>query len=462
MKITINLKKASNIDYYGTELKNLDMEEYINGCVAQEVGNSNIEVCKAQAIAARTNAYYYAIRNKNISDQSSSFQAFNASRIANSTYSNAQQASIETAGLILAYNNKPIYPASFSASNGGHVSSSKERWGSDRAWLQSFDDPYDEGKKVGHGVGMSQRGAKKMASLGFNYKDILSFYYPNTTIIKVYGEEDNKVMKAQQVIDYCESRIGCGYVYGASGQIATQSFIEKQKAQYDSINLSVVSKWIGKQVYDCAGFTRMAMQHVDIKIVSGASSQWKKTKWAEKGTIDTIPKNKVCLVYRATSPTVMQHTGVYCGNGYVIDARGSSSGVIKSKLESYKWTHWGIPDGLYDNEDITENAEVINVLYKATVTASSGSTVNLRSEPSSGSERIAKIALDQEVEVLEETNTAWAKIMWNNKIGYMMKIYLKTDAKMKEEENWYVRIKCGSKTEAESLAKLLNSATISN
>jgi len=41
---------------------------------------------------------------------------------------------------------------------------------------------------------MSQRGAKKMASLGFNYKEILAFYYPNTTIIRVYGEEEEKKM----------------------------------------------------------------------------------------------------------------------------------------------------------------------------------------------------------------------------------------------------------------------------
>lgn len=34
----------------------------------------------------------------------------------------------------------------------------------------------------GHGVGMSQLGAKKMAELGKTYKEIMSFYYPGTTI----------------------------------------------------------------------------------------------------------------------------------------------------------------------------------------------------------------------------------------------------------------------------------------
>lgn len=36
----------------------------------------------------------------------------------------------------------------------------------------------------GHGVGMSQYGANGMANAGYNYKDILSHYYPGTTLTK--------------------------------------------------------------------------------------------------------------------------------------------------------------------------------------------------------------------------------------------------------------------------------------
>ena len=36
----------------------------------------------------------------------------------------------------------------------------------------------------GHGVGLSQYGAKKMAELGHNYKEIIEFYYPATKIIQ--------------------------------------------------------------------------------------------------------------------------------------------------------------------------------------------------------------------------------------------------------------------------------------
>ncbi|MFC2089189.1 SpoIID/LytB domain-containing protein [Bacteroidota bacterium] len=49
--------------------------------------------------------------------------------------------------------------------------------------------PDDEGRVViwgkgyGHGVGMSQEGARRMAEKGFNYKDIIKFYYFNVRIM---------------------------------------------------------------------------------------------------------------------------------------------------------------------------------------------------------------------------------------------------------------------------------------
>ncbi|MDD5085707.1 MAG: amidase, partial [Candidatus Omnitrophica bacterium] len=37
----------------------------------------------------------------------------------------------------------------------------------------------------GHGVGMCQWGAKALAEKGWNYKDILEYYYPGSTIVKM-------------------------------------------------------------------------------------------------------------------------------------------------------------------------------------------------------------------------------------------------------------------------------------
>ena len=43
-----------------------------------------------------------------------------------------------------------------------------------------------KGGGFGHGVGMSQNGAKNMALSGMDYQNILSFFYEGTTIGAVY------------------------------------------------------------------------------------------------------------------------------------------------------------------------------------------------------------------------------------------------------------------------------------
>ena len=42
-----------------------------------------------------------------------------------------------------------------------------------------------EGRGYGHGIGMSQEGAHRMAMLGFTFEEILEFYYPHTLIVPV-------------------------------------------------------------------------------------------------------------------------------------------------------------------------------------------------------------------------------------------------------------------------------------
>lgn len=43
-----------------------------------------------------------------------------------------------------------------------------------------------EGRGYGHGVGLCQWGAKGMALAGINYRDILSFYYPDAEVVRLY------------------------------------------------------------------------------------------------------------------------------------------------------------------------------------------------------------------------------------------------------------------------------------
>lgn len=51
---------------------------------------------------------------------------------------------------------------------------------------QKNDELFFEGFGWGHGVGLSQEGAKKMAEIGKNYQDILNFYYRGVKLEKIY------------------------------------------------------------------------------------------------------------------------------------------------------------------------------------------------------------------------------------------------------------------------------------
>lgn len=182
MNITIKLYNDKNIKFYNSNEITIDLEEYLIGCVAAEIGNAPLEACKAQAVASRTFALN-AIKSKGyITDKSSSDQAFRSERLTG--YPNVIQAIKNTEGEVLYYNGK-LAKAYYSSSNGGYMISAKTRWGGDLPYSVSGVDKYDDGKGNGHGVQLSQVGAKNRAKAGFGYKQILSFYYPGTDIHKI-------------------------------------------------------------------------------------------------------------------------------------------------------------------------------------------------------------------------------------------------------------------------------------
>lgn len=175
--------------------------------------------------------------------------------------------------------------------------------------------------------------------------------------------------KADDARAWAEQRIGCPYIYGATGKPCTVSYREARAAQYPeyadkirkncprlSKNVPTCAdcKWcdpetgVGKLAYDCAQLVRWCMHSIGIEMVSGANSQWLKTDWAQTGTIDTLPGDKLCLVYREDADGRKHHTGIYCGNGKIIHAKGHDYGVVEQDLGVPRFTHWAIPRGLYE------------------------------------------------------------------------------------------------------------------
>ena len=197
MKIRVKITTNENMKYFNCPkdtIQEIEFEDYITCVVAGEMGNAPEEALKAQAIASRSYACAQnVLSGKVISDNASKAQAFRAPRI---VYKNCRAAVEATKGQVLMYGGK--YAATyFCHSNGGRTYSSEEVWGGKRNYLIARKDPWTTETKNGHGVGMSQVGAIAAAKQGIGFRDILSFYYPYTTLKEIeMTQEDEDYVRA--------------------------------------------------------------------------------------------------------------------------------------------------------------------------------------------------------------------------------------------------------------------------
>lgn len=434
MNIKVKITRQTNATYYGKQVGDeieITLHDYLCGVVASEVGNSNIEVCKAQAIAARTFAYPYWNGGKAISDSSSTAQAFRAERITPTAYKNAQDGVTATEGMVLEYNGTIINSCPYSASNGGRIVSSQERWGGVRAWLVSKDDPWDlaatKGVKTGHGVGMSQRGAQYAASIGKTYTEILSFYYPGTNIKNTTkGDEptmaNNTIVNATDLIDKAKYALNnhWGYIWGAHGEMWTQA---KQNAATRDNTKKYGARWIGHNVTDCSGLFYWAYKELGGYIYHGSNTMYK-SYCTEHGTLvngcrsDGKDLKPGCAVFMWNTSNGWHHVGMYIGNGRVIEARGTIAGVIESSVS--EWSHWG--ELKNTNYNVAEEPDTTVYPHLGVVTTVSGN-LNLRKEANSSSAILLRIPRNETI-TLNGKFGSFYSTTYNGKSGYVHKDYI--------------------------------------
>ena len=179
-----------------------------------------------------------------------------------------------------------------------------------------------------------------------------------------------------KIIDFALAQVGAAYVYGATGKPCTPALRRAQMGQYPDFAPQITRycpvlsgtqstcagcKYNGRLAFDCAQLTRRAAEAAGLSLPSGAKSQFFKGDWEAGGPIHELPLDHVAYLYRRSGNEV-PHTGVYTGDGYVVDARGHASGVVRSLLHSYKWTDYKIlrKQGA-TNIKVPDNKEVVTV-----------------------------------------------------------------------------------------------------
>ena len=244
-------------------------------------------------------------------------------------------------------------------------------------------------------------------------------------------------------VNLANACIGWPYVFGGRGEYCTASnrrsrvnaTVQTQPAESVEIqrkcqilNGSATGctgcKWYpggSTLFYDCRGFTYwILLKAAGITISgAGATTQYNtNANWAEKGTIDKMPKDKVCCVFRYDSKTgKYEHTLLYDGKGNYIHCSGEVKKVATSK---YKATHYAIPKGLY-NADTPVTPVPAPAKGYAVVT---GKQVALRRGPTTDAGVITRIATGKTVKV-ETPPEDWQYVSYEGKKGYMMRKYIK-------------------------------------
>jgi len=149
-----------------------------------------------------------------------------------------------------------------------------------------------------------------------------------------------------------------GYIWGTAGVKWTEARQHQLEQTTDPVreqSRKYGMKWIGHTVADCSGLFRWAFRQLGGDIAHGSNSIYdrycsshgslKKGKTSggqelEQGT----------AVFTGTSAD-RKHIGLYVGNGKVIEAKNTQSGVIESSVYDERWTWWGkLKDVEYEEE----------------------------------------------------------------------------------------------------------------
>ncbi len=122
-------------------INNVNMEEYLLGVVPSENPASwPIETLKAQAIAARTYAYYQLLHRKNWSYDLVDYAGDQAYGGVAKEHTRSNKAVRETAGVVLMYGDKPIL-AQYSANSGGYTADANAVFKVPKPYLSARRDP---------------------------------------------------------------------------------------------------------------------------------------------------------------------------------------------------------------------------------------------------------------------------------------------------------------------------------
>ncbi len=193
---------------------------------------------------------------------------------------------------------------------------------------------------------------------------------------------------------------------------------------------------------DCSGLFVKAFRDQGASIYHGSNTIYRKY-CSEKGELTSV--SQLCpgmAVFKWNSNTPskfndglgdFQHIGLVTGtNPLRIVHASSAAGCVTADTKLGKWAYWGWLKDVEKDADIpssdasttTEGDDgTVSTPKTATVTAPTGSTVNMRAKPKAGAALVERVPIDSKVILLSEGDV-WSKIKYGQWTGYMMSTFL--------------------------------------
>jgi len=249
---------------------------------------------------------------------------------------------------------------------------------------------------------------------------------------------------ADTMTAFCVDQLGCRYVFGSLGQSCILAYLQSIRPSTLAAHPTIIGgcqrlngtgalscdgcRYNGRRCWDCRGLVRLAVNAAGLPMRgSGATDQWgTATNWDLQGDIADIPMRLACIVYRRQKRTGrMEHTAVYLGDGTTIEA---GAGVIRRALAAGKWTHYGIPKGMYKWAEVYHVDEPIKIIGTAIIQTDGDAGLSLWAAPDK-TDAVIKVRKGYTVDVYNRQVTApngavFVWCMYNGKHGYADSKYL--------------------------------------
>lgn len=213
-----------------------------------------------------------------------------------------------------------------------------------------------------------------------------------------------------------------GYILGTAGIKWTQA---KQDAATGDTAKAYGKKWIGHYVADCSGLFTWAFKELGGYMYHGSNTMWNKYCVA-KGKLVNGKRSDGKELKPGTAVFVLKngndrsHVGLYIGNGKVIEASSTQTGVIMTDITNKKWAEWGELKGVdYNTSTPKEEEKPTSVSIGSAVV--NATKVALRSAPSTNASILTRVDKGQRVQVLDGE---WTRVTYQGKTGYMMTKFL--------------------------------------